>query len=63
MDGNVIPLSLSLFNWAKFRTKKGAIKLRGVLDYDTELLNFAVITDGKTHDLKPAKQHIFPRNL
>src|SRR5690625_6409151 len=28
MDGSVIPLSLSLFDWAKFRTKKGAIKLQ-----------------------------------
>src|SRR5690606_30572158 len=27
MDGSVIPLSLSLFDWAKFRTKKGAIKM------------------------------------
>lgn len=60
MDGSVIPLSLSLFDWAKFRTKKGAIKLHAVLDYDTGLPNFAVITDGKTHDIEPARKRMFP---
>ncbi len=60
MDGSVIPLSLSLFDWAKFRTNKGAIKLHAVLDYDTGLPNFAVITDGKTHDIEPARERTFP---
>src|SRR5690625_7436033 len=60
MDGSVIPLSLSLFDWAKFRTEKGAIKLHAVLDYDTGLPNFAVITDGKTHDIEPARKRMFP---
>src|SRR5690625_5662703 len=56
----MIPISLSLFNWAKFRTKKCAIKLHAVLDYDTGLPNFAVITDGKTHDIEPARKRMFP---
>ena len=60
MDGSVIPLSLSLFDWAKFRTKKGAIKMHAVLDYDLGLPNYAYITDGKTHDIKPARTHAFP---
>lgn len=60
MDGSVIPLSLSLFDWAKFRTKKGAIKLHAVVDYDIGLPNYAVITDGKTHDLGPARDHLIP---
>jgi len=60
MDGSVIPLSLSLFDWAKFRTKKGAIKMHAVLDYDLGLPNYAYITDGKTHDIKPARNHTFP---
>ena len=34
MDSSIIPLALSLFDWAKFRTTKGAIKLHAVLDYD-----------------------------
>ena len=60
MDASIIPLSLSLFDWAKFRTKKGAIKLHAVLDYDTALPSYAVITDAKQHDVKAAKQTMFP---
>ncbi len=60
MDGSVIPLSLSLFDWAKFRVNKGAIKLHAVLDYDTGLPGYAVITDGKTHDINAAKDTVFP---
>ena len=60
MDSSIIPLSLSLFDWAKFRTKKGALKLHAVLDYDTGLPSYACITDGKKHDVKEAKQLMFP---
>src|SRR5690606_37600028 len=40
MDASIIPLCLSLFDWAKFRTRKGAVKLHAVLDYDTGLPNY-----------------------
>lgn len=60
MDASVIPLSLSLFDWAKFRTKKGAIKLHAVLDYDTGLPSYAVISDGKKHDVVAARETYFP---
>jgi hypothetical protein len=60
MDSSVIPLCLSLFDWAKYRTKKGAIKLHAVLDYDTGLPSYAVMTDGKKHDVIVAKQTVFP---
>ena len=60
MDSSIIPLCLSLFDWAKFRTKKGAIKLHAVLDYDTGLPSYAVIGDGKTHDVTVARQTVFP---
>lgn len=60
MDSSIIPLSLSLFDWAKFRTTKGAVKLHAVMDYDTGLPNYAVITDGKKHDVKVANETLFP---
>lgn len=60
MDSSIIPLCLSLFDWAKFRTKKGAVKLHAVLDYDTGLPSYAAITDGKKHDVKVAKDTAFP---
>jgi len=48
MDSSVIPLYLSLFDWAKYRTKKGAIKLYAVMDYDTGLPCYASLSDGKS---------------
>ena len=60
MDGSIIPLSLSLFDWAKFRTRKGAIKLHAVLDYDTALPSYAVISNGNKHDVVEARQTYFP---
>lgn len=62
IDSTIIPLSLSLFDWAKFRTSKGAVKLHAVLDYDSGLPNYAVITDGKQHDVKVAKSMDFQAN-
>lgn len=62
MDSSIIPLSLSLFDWARFRTKKGAVKLHAVLDYDTGLPRFATITDGKKHDVKVASDTVFPKH-
>ena len=62
MDSSIIPLCLSLFDWAKFRTHKGAVKLHAVLDYDTGLPCYAVMTDGKQHDIKIAAQTLFPTN-
>lgn len=56
----IIPLSLSLFDWAKFRTTKGAVKLHAVLDYDTGIPSYACLRDGKTHDATIAKQTVFP---
>ena len=53
-------MSLSLFDWAHFRTKKGAIKLHAVLDYDSGLPAYAVISEGKQHDSKAAQQVQFP---
>jgi len=62
MDASVIPLCLGLFDWAKFRTKKGAIKLHAVLNYDTGLPSYAVISEGKVHDSVAAKQTAFPES-
>ena len=56
MDASIIPLCISLSDWAKFRTKKAAVQLHAVLDSDSGLPNYAVITDGKKHDVSQAKQ-------
>jgi len=59
LDSSVIDLSLSLFNWAHFRRTKGAIKLHLLLDHDGYLPSFAVITSGKTSDIKVARKMRF----
>lgn len=61
LDSTIIPLSLSLFDWARFRTTKGGIKLHTVLNYDTGLPCYAVMTDAKKHDVTTAKTIDFPK--
>jgi Transposase DDE domain/Domain of unknown function (DUF4372) len=52
MDASVINLCLSTFDWAKYRTTKGALKLHVLLDNRTALPELINITDGKTADVK-----------
>lgn len=61
MDASVIPLCLSMFDWAVFRSNKGAAKLHTVLDYDGCLPVFMEVTDGKVHESKRANSFSFPR--
>ena len=56
LDSSVIDLCLSLYDWAKFRRTKGAVKLHLLLDHDGYLPSFAVVTDGKTSDIRVARQ-------
>jgi hypothetical protein len=55
LDSSTIDLCLSLFDWAKFRRTKGAVKLHLLLDHDGYLPSYAVITDGKKSDIKVAR--------
>jgi len=59
LDSTVIDLCVSLFDWAKFRRTKGAIKLHLVLDHDGYLPCFCVMTEGKVHDVKVAQSLSF----
>jgi hypothetical protein len=54
LDASTIDLCLNIFDWAKFRRTKGAIKLHLLLDHQGCLPCWALITEGKTHDVKPA---------
>jgi hypothetical protein len=51
LDSTTIDLCLSLFPWARFRKRKGAIKLHTLLDLRGCIPCFISITDGKTHDV------------
>jgi hypothetical protein len=59
MDSTTIDLCLEIFDWAKFRQTKGAIKLHLLLDHDGYLPSFAVITEGNVSDIKVARQFHF----
>jgi len=55
LDGSIIDLSVSMFDWAKYKRTKGAIKLHLLLDHDGYLPSFAVVTEGKTSEIKVAR--------
>jgi hypothetical protein len=57
LDASVIDLCLKTFDWARFRRTKGAIKLHLQLDHQGYLPCWALITDGKKHEVKVA-QHL-----
>ena len=61
LDSTTIDLCLSLFPWAEFRQTKGAVKLHMLLDHDGYMPDFAVITDGKTHDVIAARHFTLPK--
>jgi len=54
IDATIIDLCLSLYNWAKFRATKGAVKLHVKLNHSGYLPAFAVITTGKVHETQVA---------
>jgi hypothetical protein len=51
LDSTTIDLCLSLFPWAKFRRKKGAVKLHTLLDLRGSIPCFIHISHGKMHDV------------
>lgn len=60
LDSTTISLCLNLFDWAKYRKRKGAIKLHTLLDYDGCLPTYINMTDGKVHDAAAAKEIVLP---
>lgn len=69
MDSTVIDLCLSVFPWAEFRKRKGAIKLHYLYDHSGSLPSFMVMTDAKRHDVRVAKSedkldfHLLPDSI
>ena len=65
MDSTLIKLCLSVFPWASYRKRKGAMKLHTLLDHRGCLPSFLTITDGRTHDIRVVKDssYGFPQLL
>lgn len=60
LDATLIKLCASLFDWAKYRQTKGAVKLHLLLDHDGYLPVFAHVTEGRAHEVKVARGLSFP---
>ena len=60
MDASTIELSLSIFPWAEFRKRKGAIKLHVGLDHSGLMPAFMSVTEGKCHDIQAARSIDLP---
>ena len=61
MDSTTVELCASMFDWARWRQTKGAIKLHLLLDHDGYLPVFGHVTDGKIGDVKVAQTFDFPK--
>jgi Transposase DDE domain/Domain of unknown function (DUF4372) len=55
LDSTVISVCAAMFDWARYVKTKGAVKVHTVLDNRSVLPQYAVITDGKTADVKVAR--------
>ena len=51
-DSTTIDLCLSLFPWARFRRRKGAVKLHTLIDLRGNIPCFIRISHGKMHDVR-----------
>ena len=68
-DSTTIDLCLSVFEWAKFRTTKGGVKVHTMYDVKTQVPAFVHITRAAVHDMKamdvipyePSSFYIFDR--
>jgi len=61
-DSSTIGLCLSMFDWAKFRTAKGGIKIHTQWDEAIMLPELVNITPAKVHDSKGFEQSVFAKD-
>lgn len=62
VDSSTVSLCLSLFDWAKFRTAKGGLKIHTVWDDQLGLPDIVNITEAKLHDRYGLKNHIYVKD-
>jgi hypothetical protein len=61
LDSTSIDLCAEVYDWARYKCTKGAVKLHLVLDHAGYLPCFAVLTDGKSHDVTVGRTLRFER--
>jgi len=60
LDSTVISLCIKVFDWAKYRKQKGAVKLHTLLDYDGLMPSYLFMTKGSQADVKHAQYMTMP---
>ena len=61
LDATVVELCLGMFDWAKYRQTKGAIKLHVLLDHDGYLPVYAHVSEGKVPEIQIARALSLPK--
>lgn len=59
MDSTLVKLCLSVFPWASYRKRKGALKIHTLLDHNGCLPSFLTVTDGRCHDVRVVKDNSY----
>ena len=62
VDSSTVSLCLGLFDWAKFRTAKGGLKIHTVWNDQLGLPDMVNITEAKLHDRYGLKNHIYAKD-
>ena len=61
IDSSTISVCLSTFEWAKFRTAKGGLKIHTCLDEAKMIPEMINITEAKIHDRKGIRDFVFDK--
>jgi IS4 transposase len=61
IDSTTISLCLNMFDWAKFRTAKGGLKIHTCWDDNLQIPDLINITEAKTHDSYGLGQLVFSK--
>lgn len=61
IDSTTISLCSSMFDWAKYRTAKGGIKIHTCWDDTIMIPEIVNISEAKLHDIKGLGQIVFPK--
>lgn len=62
-DSTTIDLCLELFEWAKFRLTKGGVTVHTLLDVETQVPSFLLITEAKVNDVNGSGLHPLRNSL
>jgi hypothetical protein len=58
-DASLVELCLTMFDWAKYRRAKGALKLHLLLDHDGYLPQYVYVSEGRLHEINVLRRLSF----